>query len=117
MKKFTNRFSILLFLLFSLSCKDSKVNIPPDILPSEQLVPILADIQIAQASQIILEYTDTVHYTLKTYQLAILNKKNIPEEKFISTMKFYAQYPELLQEINNEVVNELSKRQGELEKK
>lgn len=99
------------------SCKDKEIVIPPEILKKEELVPILADIQIAQASLIIFEYTDTARSTLKAYQLAILAKQSISEEKFTSSMKFYSDHPELLQDIYNEVVNELSKRQGELEKK
>jgi hypothetical protein len=106
------------FTVLTLSgCKDNTVIIPPDVMSREELVPILADLQIAQASLLIFEYSDTVQYSLKQYQVEILKKKNIPEDKFIGSMKFYADHPELLREIYEEVVNELSKRQGELETK
>ena len=49
--------------------------------------------------------------------MEILKKKNISEEKFHESMKFYAEHPELLKEIYDEVVNELSRREGELENK
>jgi len=114
-----NKLSILLLLicLFGLNaCRDSTVIIPPEILSKETLVPILTDIQIAQASRNIFEYSDTVVYSLNDYRIAILKRKNISEEQFESSMKFYSEHPELLQEIYNEVVNELSKKQGELEK-
>ncbi|HNQ60851.1 MAG TPA: DUF4296 domain-containing protein [Bacteroidia bacterium] len=107
---------IVLFTLLCLnSCKDNSVIIPDNILSKEELVPVLVDIQIAQASQIIFEYSDTIKYSLKQYQMEILKKKNIPEEKFQQSMKFYSTHPELLQDIYNEVVNELSKKEGELE--
>ncbi|TAH40457.1 MAG: DUF4296 domain-containing protein [Bacteroidetes bacterium] len=114
-----NKFGFLIVLIFSihlLACKDSKIIIPPDVLSKEELVPILTDIQIAQASRTIFEYSDTVSYSLNDYRIAILKQKNIPEDKFESSMKFYSENPELLQEIYNEVVNELSRKQGELEK-
>lgn len=96
-------------------CKDKKVIIPPDILSKEVLVPILADLQLAQASVSILEYTDNVHYSLKDYQTEILKKKNISEKQLRNSMQFYSSHPELLQDIYNEVVNELSRIQGEIE--
>ncbi len=113
---FLTSITLLLFLGF-FSCKDNTVIIPPTVLSEQELVPILADIQIAQASQIIYEYSDTVKYSLKQYQMEILKKKNISEEKFHESMKFYAEHPELLKEIYDEVVNELSRREGELENK
>ncbi len=114
-----NKFILLFVLIFSIhlfACKDSEIVIPPDILSKEELVPILTDLQIAQASRTIFEYSDTVSYSLNDYRMAILKKKNIEEAKFESSMKFYSAHPELLQEIYNEVVNELSRKQGELEK-
>ena len=114
-------FLAILVLSFSMivvsGCKDNTVVIPPDVMSKDELIPILADLQIAQASLLIFEYSDTVKYSLKQYQVEILKKKNIPEDKFIGSMKFYAEHPELLREIYEEVVNELSKRQGELETK
>jgi len=108
---------ILFTLLCFIGCKDNTVVIPANVLTQQELVPILADIQIAQASQIIFEYSDTIRYSLKQYQMEILKKKNISEEKFQESMEFYSEHPELLKEIYDEVVNELSRREGELENK
>ncbi len=108
---------LLSLVIFIYGCQDRTVLIPADILTKEEITPLLADLHVAQASLTIFEYTDTVKFTLRDYQEEILKKRNIPLNKFEASMKFYTNHPELLKEIYEEVVNELSKEQGELEKK
>ena len=110
--------SLILFIfLFLHGCKDKTVVIPADILTKNEMVPLLADIHLAQATITIFEYTDTVKFSVKDYQRAILKKRNISEKKFEASLKFYSDHPELLVGIYEEVVNELSRKQGEIEKK
>jgi len=106
----------IILLIVSQACKEKPEALPPEILSKEELVPLLSDIMIAQASLIIFEYTDTVSHTLMDYKKAILEKRSISPERFESTMKYYAAKPDALQAIYEEVITELSKRQGELEK-
>ena len=116
MKSFLRLFVFSCFILVT-GCKDNTVIIPPNILPKEELVPLLADLRIAQASVTIYEYTDTLKYNLEDYKRKILEKRNVTDAKFDASMKFYAEHPVLLQQIYEEVVNELSRAEGELEKK
>jgi hypothetical protein len=106
----------VVLLIFFQACKEKPETLPPEILSKEELVPLLSDLMIAQASLIIFEYTDTVSYTLMDYQKVILEKKNISPLRFENSMKYYAEKPETLKEIYDEVITELSKRQSELEK-
>ncbi|MBP6334123.1 MAG: DUF4296 domain-containing protein [Bacteroidia bacterium] len=117
MLKYSCGLILLIYFALSSGCKDSQITIPPDVLSKEEMVSVLTDLRIAQASVTILEYTDTLQFKAEEYQTAILKRRGVTEIQFENSRKFYSDHPELLQQILEEVVNELSKAQGELEKK
>jgi len=109
-------FSIVVGLTFS-SCSKKTVDVPGDILTKEELVPVLVDIHLAQAAAGISQLNDSMRYSVNDYSASIFKLHHLSREKYDSSLEFYTAHPELLEEIYAEVINELSKKQGEAERK
>jgi len=104
---------ILLTVSFS-SCTKKKIEIPPTVLSKEKMVSVIADIHLAQAAAVIRNPSDTLHYTFGDYLPYILKLHDIPRAEYDSSISFYTVHPELMKEIYEDVINELSKKQGEV---
>ena len=121
MKLFFNYFFFLnitcatLFLVCS--CNKKAVEIPKGILTKQELVPVLADMHLAQAAAGLNQFSDTARYNLNEYSDAIFKLHHISKEKYDSSLSFYSSHPDLLDEIYQEVINELSKKQSEVSAK
>jgi hypothetical protein len=91
--------------------------VPDGILVKEELVPILTDIHLAQAAIGINQSSDSSRYSIDDYKSYLFNYYHISKQKYDSSLSFYSLHPEMLNEIYKEVINELSKKQGEVERK
>jgi hypothetical protein len=112
-----NRF--LIFLLISAwiftSCKKPEVKIPEGVLKKEQMVPILADVHVAQASAVMNSASDTTRYSLPKMMKYILEIHHTSPAQYDSSIAFYAKHPEIMSQIYDSVITELSKKQGGIE--
>ncbi len=121
MKLFLKRISLCLYvfagLFFFTSCSKKSIDIPKNILTKTEMVPVLVDIHLAQAVVGINQRSDSLRYTLNDYSFSIFKLHHITREKYDSSLQFYTSHPELLEEIYAEVINELSKKQSEAERK
>jgi hypothetical protein len=120
MKKVRTHLSWFLYL-FALtiffSCSKKAVDIPDDILKKDKMVSVLVDIHFAQAAVGVNQFSDSIHYTLNDYTSAIFNIHHITRAQYDSSLAFYTANPELLDEIYTDVINELSKKQSEAQRK
>jgi hypothetical protein len=107
---------LLLAIAFS-SCSKKAIEIPKDILGKEEIIPVLVDVHLAQAAAGISQVNDSLHLTPEDYSLSVFKLHHITREKYTSSLEFYTAHPELLDEIYAEVINELSKKQSEAERK
>jgi hypothetical protein len=111
---------LIYFFLFSmltisfLSCGKKKIEIPATVLPKEKMVPVIVDIHLAQAAAVIRNPSDSLHYTFGDYLPYILKLHDIPRAEYDSSISFYTSHPELMKEIYDDVINELSKKQSEV---
>jgi hypothetical protein len=103
-------------VLFS-SCGKKTISIPKDVLSKEELVPILVDIHIAQAYTGMSQLNDSARLSLQDYTGYIYKIHHVTEDKYKNSMTFHSLHPELLNEIYEEVINELSKKQSEADRK
>ena len=87
------------------------------ILKKEELVPVLVDIHLAQTVVGMNQVNDSSHYSVTDYSAYIFKIHGIKKETYDSSLSFYTAHPELLDEIYQEVINELSRKQGEAERK
>ena len=95
------------------ACTKKAIPIPESVLTRQELVPVLVDMHLAQTLVTMNLLADSTRYKLNAYEVVILNKHHVTKEKYDSSMSFYAANPELLDEIYQDVINELSKKQGE----
>jgi len=107
-------FGVLLFMLLIFSCNNSKMKIPEGILKPSELAPLLVDIHlidgILHQQKMIREDKEDSAFN---YYPAILKKHGISRMMFDSTILFYTQYPEEFSKIYDEVLEDLSKMEGE----
>lgn len=103
--------------LFS-SCSRKEEKIPDDILKKEIMVPLLADIHIAEAAAVINSSAyESSKKDIKSAYHSVFSKYSITENDFRRSMDYYTMHPELLDKIYEEVITELSKKQADLQGK
>ncbi len=107
-------FKSLLFciIITFFSCSKGQEKIPADVLTPAEMVPLLVDLQIAQSAVSVFQYSDTIRYNNTELSINILKKRNIPAEKFLKSLKYYSDRPEMMSEIYQDVIDELSKAQS-----
>jgi hypothetical protein len=98
-----------------ISCKKPEVKIPEGLLKKEQMVSILADIHIAQAASVMNSASDTTRFSLPAMMEYILKIHHTSKSHYDSSMVFYTKHPEIMTQIYENVITELSKKQGEVQ--
>lgn len=115
MRKITSLI-INISLIFGLliSCNQSKMKIPDGILNPEELIPLLVDIHLIDGylhqKRIVRQAKEDSAFN---YYSSILLEHDISRPMFDSTILFYTQYPEEFAKIYDDVLEELSKMDGE----
>ena len=113
-EKMTRLFFISFLFLISCSGKP-EVEIPNDIIAQDSMVKILIDIHILEAaSQMITEVDAQRDFKQEEFYEFIYKKHHTTKEAFDKSYLYYSAQSELLEEIYSNVMNELSKKQGEL---
>jgi len=110
---------VVCFFLFAacLSCSKPKPEIPKGILTQKEMVPILVDIHIAQAAKDLYHTGDTARFSINDFLPFILSSHHIEKAVYDSSIAFYTLHPEIMQQVYDDVINELSKKQGEVSSK
>jgi hypothetical protein len=101
---------ILPIFLFSCGKKNSNT-VPENILSKEKMVQVLTDIHIAEAEMSLGAFPDSSSKEKISFQ-KIFEKEQITKEQYETSLSFYIDHPEMLNEIYQEVLNELSKKQS-----
>lgn len=81
------------------------------------MVPILVDIHIAQAATGLYHSGDTSLFSVTDYLPYILKIHHVEKAVYDSSTSFYTLHPEIMKEMYEEVIDELSRKQGEISKK
>ncbi len=111
------RLLILALIPFLFSCGEEKkeVAIPADVLPKEKMAMVITDVHLAEASADLKTLPDSSSTEKIGFQ-KIYEKNQISKAQYDTSLSFYVNHPELLNEVYEMVLNELSKRQGEASK-
>jgi len=115
-----NRIVAILFIcVFLSSClKEKETVIPSDVIPYEQMVQILSDVQQAEVLVLFLRTKQQEDIPLpESLYKDIMDKRNISPEDFDKSFKFYSSDTKLMEKLYGDVIEELTKRQAELETK
>ena len=111
MKKIT---WLLLILLVSLSCnKKDKPDVWKDVLSHKDMVKLIAEVHIIEA--LVEERRNTGKLKpgeLKLFYDQLFTKYKINNDLFFKNINYYLERPEEFLKIYEEVITELSKRQG-----
>ena len=107
--------SLLMVLMFS--CNTNRMKVPDNIVNEEKLVPLLVDIHLTDAllNKERKPQKEKYEKSLKMYP-SVLLKHNINRADFDSTIRFYSKYPKEFALIYDEVLRELSMREGAIQK-
>ena len=96
------------------SCANKNVAIPSDIIPEKEMKSILQDELLAQSAVANYQYNDSLKYTMKDFTAYILSKHGVTNEKFLASLKFYTAHPEVLKDMYQQIVDEMSRKQSEV---
>lgn len=112
-----NKLLLLFFLILLISCSEENKIIPPGVLSQQEMTTILAEIHLAQSALNIKSQTDTTTYNMSDYTAFILKQHKISRNDFLVSMKFYSENPEILKQVYDSVITNLTKMEGDLEVK
>lgn len=105
----------LLPFIFFASCSGNDIQIPENVLPKEKMVQILTDVQITEAAMLLQSNKGNISKTrIPDYYQFIFKKHQITEKQFRESFTFYIGQVELMDNMYEEVINEISKRQAEV---
>lgn len=108
-------FCLLAFVycLLTVSCGEAEkqVAIPKNILPKDKMTQVLVDVHLAEAEASFRTLPDSTSKEPVNLQKTF-SKNSITKQQFDESMTFYIDHPELLDSVYVQVLNELSKMQG-----
>lgn len=106
-----------ILVVICMACGKPRPEIPAGVLTQQEMIPVLVDIHIAQAATGLYSAGDSIHFTMSDYIPQILALHHIEKSVYDSSISFYTLHPEIMQEMYDEVINELSKKEGEAKSK
>jgi len=112
------KFLLAFFSVFLFACTDIDViPIPDNVLPEEKMADILVDVHLMEATMNIHAGTLGKAKGGTPIVMNIYKKHQVSKEQFDESYKFYTENPELLAEIYQLVLNNLSRMQAEVNAK
>lgn len=107
---------IIFIVVLLISACTSKDELPDHILDKEQMVNIIAEVELTQAIYKLKFVKDD---SLSYYELidATFSKNKTTQEQFNESIIYYAKYPKKMEEIYNSAIIRLSKEQAKLQYK
>jgi len=92
--------------------------VPSGLVDKEELVKILYDLQLIQAAYKGRPHNDTIaEQTRNARTIALLERHNLTQSVFESSMEYYHQSPDDMEEIYGEVITKLNMKITQLEEK
>ncbi|HRU61295.1 MAG: DUF4296 domain-containing protein [Bacteroidota bacterium] len=110
-------FWLISITFFFSACSRKETPLPEGILDRKALVPVLVDVHLAQASVAILRTADTTAHAMGDYMDFILRQHGLDTATYARTIRYYGEHPDLLSELYDDVIDELSRIQGEAQQK
>ena len=108
------KIKILFIVVLLFSCgKKREVEIPDNILSKEKMIAVLVDAHILEASMNLSLTPSKVAADTNVNRYNILKHNNISKIQYEESFKFYIDHPDLLNELYEGVLIELSKKQAE----
>ena len=95
---------------------EDSVIIPDTVLPKEKMTAVLVDIHLIEATMNlnVMSSESASIPGSSTLSIDVLKKHQITKKQYDESFIFYTQHPDLLNEIYQEVINELSRLQAKV---
>lgn len=106
----------LITLVFFSACSKKEIAIPENVLMQKEMSAILTDVHIAQSALTNVGRVDSSIYSMNDYLDYILKQHKTDKKNFLVSLKFYSDNPEMLQEVYDSVLTNLSRVEAGLEK-
>ena len=100
---------VLLFIFVIASCDEPPIPKPEKLIKEKQMIEMLVDIHMAEATFIHMRYDSIVKKsTSANFYYSVLEKYQIPDSVFEKSFVYYASNPKQFEEMYREVMNKLS---------
>ncbi len=107
MKKLVTILVLLFFVITS--CDDSVVPKPENLIKEKQMIDILVDIHLAEATYSRFRYDSTMtNNSSQNFYYSVLDKYHIPDSVFEQSFVYYASVPKNFEKMYRKVMNNLS---------
>jgi hypothetical protein len=103
---------ITVLVIFFVSCRQPKEEIPADVLPIEKMVPVMIDIHLVEAavsSKNLPRDSSIIVYDL--YEKDVFKKYSIQDSIYRKSFNYYTSHPALMDKLYEMVVDSLSLRE------
>lgn len=102
--------------LFLLACAEQKKEgIPSDILSKQKIADVMLDMHLLEAAMSLNTYRpDIIKNGDPAASFDVFDKHKITKDQYNESFEYYAQHPELLNEVYQIVLENLSKMQAEV---
>lgn len=109
---------VLVMCLVLFACSDDKkIVIPENVLSQEEMASVMTEVHLLEASMsmnISTAITKDGPPDLKQTTLELLKKKGVSKEKYETSFLFYTEHPDLLSDVYQLVLNNLSQLQAKV---
>ncbi|MGB0881477.1 MAG: DUF4296 domain-containing protein [Vicingaceae bacterium] len=111
-----NKYTIIIIGLLLFSCGANKEEIPAGIIPKEEMITVMTEIELTQA---LIKLKTSTQDTINEQQLfeEVYADFDISEDQFNNSLAFYCKDPKLLRDMYNKVIENLTKKQSEQQRK
>ena len=76
------------------------------------MAEVITDIHMAEAETSVRTFPDSISKEKMSFQ-KIFDKHSVTQKQYDESLSFYMEHPEILDTVYDNVLNELSKKQGE----
>ena len=108
---------VAVLLLSVMGCKEKYPHVPKDVIPVAKMENILIDMHISDAVAETRSLGDgNEKKWSQQYYMQIYKNYGITKEEFLKSYLFYQNNPVLLNKLYDDVLSEMSKREGKISK-
>lgn len=115
------KFLIFSFIFLFVACKETaEEQIPDYVIPAEKMANVLVDVHLVEATLNVGMGANPMNPSFSGQPNAghitedVFKKHGISKQLYDTSFTFYSQHPQMLNEIYQTVLNELSKKQAEV---
>lgn len=111
-----NKYICIIFCFLLFSCGEKKEEIPSDVISEEKMITIMTEIELTQA---LIKLKASVQDTINEKQLydEVYTEFDISEEMFNKSVEYYCEDPNKIKDMYNKVIENLTKKQSEQQRK